>query len=401
MEFYLQFGYGMMELSRSLVRDWGGGTVILSPRDLREEQLSKLANQVRRRGGEVLLDPQFYLPRAEHERLRSHRYWPDDYDSTGFWSGPDLTQLLTQLLSLNHELNSASFVLPGLYTPEVDDDWLSRQSMMIEEAERLGLSASDLIVTVALGSSATRDEDQIHEVLNAADDWDAEGVYLVCEHSNVEYLVTDPNWLANVIDLAAGLRLKGKQVIIGYCNQQMLIAACASASAVASGTWMNVRSFPPTKFRAFEEQEERRRATWYYCPQCLSEFTIPFLDVAWRQGVLQQLVPPASPAGNLSAVLFQGDRPTSVGFREPQAFHHYLATFRDQVVNSRLDTFDDTVAAHEQMLDEAESLLTDLHAVGVRGQHRDFLDIVDVNRAAIALLQSTRGPTLRRYWNEL
>jgi hypothetical protein len=97
MEFFLQFGYGMMEHCRSLIREWGGGTVILSPRDLTDEQLRRLSRELRSLGGKVLLDPQFYLPHADHQRLCSHSYWPNDYESMGFWSGPELNKLVSDI----------------------------------------------------------------------------------------------------------------------------------------------------------------------------------------------------------------------------------------------------------------------------------------------------------------
>lgn len=80
--------------------------------------------------------------------------------------------------------------------------------------------------------------------------WETPGYHIVCENRNGNYLVTDPNWLANVIDLAAGLRLRGAAVALGYCDQQLLIASIAKVNAIASGTWMNARSFPPEKFQA-------------------------------------------------------------------------------------------------------------------------------------------------------
>jgi hypothetical protein len=94
MELYLQFGYGMMEHCRVLVERWGGGTVILSPRDLEDDQLSRMSTAIRALpGGSVLLDPQFYLPHADHERLCGHEYWPDDYETGVFWQGPGLTRI--------------------------------------------------------------------------------------------------------------------------------------------------------------------------------------------------------------------------------------------------------------------------------------------------------------------
>src|SRR5690606_7813383 len=147
-----------------------------------------------------------------------------------------------------------------------------------------GASGRPLFATVALGADAVKSDESIDEVLAAAETWGVAGVYLVCEHPKGEYLLTDPTWLSNVLDLVAGLRLKGKTVIVGYCNHQMLALACVGANAIASGTWMNVRSFPPAKFRAQYDDEIKQRAIWYYCPQALSEYKVPFLDIAKKQG---------------------------------------------------------------------------------------------------------------------
>ncbi len=42
MNLYLQLGHGMMEHCRHLISRWGGGTVILSPRDLSPDQLPSI-----------------------------------------------------------------------------------------------------------------------------------------------------------------------------------------------------------------------------------------------------------------------------------------------------------------------------------------------------------------------
>src|SRR5689334_4445844 len=101
MELMLQLGAGMMEHSAALIREWGGGTVILSPRDLNNRQLLQFSRQILGLGGMTLFDPQFYLPHSEHRRLRSHSYWPSDYESMIFWSGAELVDLLTNILQLN------------------------------------------------------------------------------------------------------------------------------------------------------------------------------------------------------------------------------------------------------------------------------------------------------------
>jgi hypothetical protein len=85
-ELYLQSGHNMMSLCRELISKWGGGTVILSPRDLEEDRLCRFADEIIGRGGKTLLDPQLYNPRASHPRLTDHAYWPNDYSTD--WSCP-------------------------------------------------------------------------------------------------------------------------------------------------------------------------------------------------------------------------------------------------------------------------------------------------------------------------
>ncbi len=212
----------------------------------------------------------------------------------------------------------------------------------------------------------------MQQVLEEVDKWDVSGIYLVCEHPNGDYFISDPTWLANVLDLVGGSRISGKKVVLGYCNHQMLIAASTSANAIASGTWMNVRSFPPTKFRNSYEDEIKQRTTWYYCPDApLSEYKIAFLDIPQQQGVLDQMRVPAA-LSPYADNLFSGPQPTTVPFSEQHAFRHYLECLRHQTLNARHDTFDATLEFHEQLLDSAENLLSRFHAVGIRGQMRDF-----------------------------
>ena len=402
MELTLQFGFGMMDHSRALIESWRGGTVILSPRDLSPNQLTKLSESILRlNGGRVWLDPQFYVPRADHERLCSHAYWPQNFETGIFWQGSPLQRLLRELKKLNVELSCSSFVLPGMLARPIDEDWLESQEAIIEAgvAEDVG---KPLVSTIALSDESVQDIDQISELIERVERWRVDEFYIVAEHPNGDYLVTDPSWLANLIDLAAGLRLLGKKVTIGYCTHQMLIAAAAKVTALASGTWMNVRSFPPEKFVVPTEDEIKQRSKWYYCPQALSEYKIPFLDIAKRQGVLQSMAPPAGLGSPYADVLFSGVQPTlAKAFSEQAAFRHYLQSLHSQSALSVKGTFQETVDWHRSALDTAASLLETLRRRGVTGQLRDFTDSVDANRAALQVLLDLRGASLSRAWANL
>jgi hypothetical protein len=182
---------------------------------------------------------------------------------------------------------------------------------------------------------------------------------------------------------------------------QLLIAGLAKAPAIASGTWMNVRSFPPEKFHADYEDEIRQRAAWYYCPQALSEYKLPFLDLAYSQGLLPDKAPNPNLGSNYAANLFGGAQPTTVGLDEPNAFRHYLHCLHTQVSSIGANSFNDAVATEERRLEDARQFLNRLQRAGVLGQLRDFFPVIDVNLAAIRAHANTRGHQMRRRWNSL
>ncbi|MCL4849389.1 MAG: hypothetical protein KJ066_22785 [Acidobacteria bacterium] len=401
MELHLQFGFGMMEHCRHLLTEWGGGTVVLSPRDLNDKQLRSLAEDVAGiEGGRTLLDPQFYVPHADHDRLCSHGFWPADFTSGSFFQGPEMESLVRQIVELNKELGTEAIILPGILANPVDDLWLAHHESFVTTARDIA-GGIELYATLALGADTARSREQVTALLESVTRWKADGYYIVCEHPNGEYLVQDAIWLAHVLDLTAGLRLAGAQVILGYCNHQMLVAHVAGANAICSGTWMNVRSFPPDKFSKDYEEEIRRRATWYYCPQVLSEYKIPFLDVAYAQGVLDLMKPPPELDGGYVGRLFSGVQPSSVRISEQAAFRHYLHALRGQALALKAESYDEARRAHEQMINDAEALLGTLGSNGVLGANREFTDSLDVNRAALAMLDRQRGAVLRRRWTSL
>ncbi len=401
MDLALQLGHGMMTMSEALVSSWGGGTVILSPRDLDDSQLHRMSARIQDdANGEVLLDPQFYLPHADHHRLVQHGYWPQAYETNGFWGGEAVGKFVASLLALNDALGCQEFIVPSLFAEQVDEDWATRQRLTMAEARRVN-APERLLATVALGADALRSSDQVHAVLDEARGWDVGGVYLVPEHPNGDYLVKDPAWLANLLDLVAGLRLRGLRVVVGYSNQQMLILAAAGATTIASGTWMNVRCFPPEKFRTVYDDEMKQRATWFYSPQALSEYKLATLDIAQRLGMLEVLRPDRLMGAGSADILFAGPQPSTVGFREPDAFRHFLTCLKWQTERARKDSFDSTLDEHMRLMDNVETLLARLHAEHITGQLRDFYESIDAHRQALTVLRQERGPTLRRKWAEL
>lgn len=398
MDFYLQCGHGMMAHARDLVEQWGKGGAILSPRDLDEAQLIRAATEVNDAGGAVLFDPQCYVHDADHKQLTAHPYWQSfrSVSTMTLLNGDGFASVLADLASLATKMGTWRHILPGLLATRVDDDWFALQDGVIAEAPN-HFRKDSTFATIALGSDVMRDEKQIEAVVDRAETWDVHGVYVVAETPG-SYLVEDPIWLANLLILVSGLRLQGKTVIVGYSNHQSLCLAAAGANVIASGTWLNVRAFAPEKFYVAAEDDNPRRKNWYYCPQALSEYKVPFLDVAQATGVLAQMAPDPALGSVYADPLFSGAQPTTVEWKQPAAFRHYLTCLRSQACSAWKGGYTSTYDALSRELDSAEAMLRMLRNNRVLGGDRDFSPYVDVNRAALAVFDRARGAMLRRRW---
>jgi hypothetical protein len=388
-----------MEHTAKLLEDWGDGGVILSPRDLDQAKLEKMAKRLEGRGTELLVDPQCFVRDADHYRLVEHVYFKTYKScSTGsIVTGEGAKAIIDDIAALNETLRATQFIVPGLLATTVSDDWFAfHEPLLAAAATRL--PKVPRLATIALSADAAANEAQVEAIIERVAAWPVDGFYVVAETPNGDYLIDSPTWLANVLILASGLKLLGRSLIVGYGNHQLLALAAANTDAMAVGTWLNVRALDVDKFYTPEEDEISRRAVWYYCPPALTEYKIPFLDIAQRNGVLEAMRPPAVLGSSYADLLFSGVTPTAVNWPEPSAFRHYLTCLRGQARQLTQASFTDALAAQERMLGTAAKLLPRLKKAGVFSSERDFTPCLDVNAAALITLDNARGALLRRRW---
>lgn len=398
MDLYLQLGHGMMDHAVKLLSAWGHGGAILSPRDLDDAQLKAIGRKIATIGGEVLLDPQCFLRDADHYRLIEHDYWKvfRSHSTSDLASGSGSAALLKALGALNDDVAASRFILPGLLADPVTNEWFALHEHIVADGVALR-GAERTVATIALSEQAVLSEDQVEAVVERVAKWPCAGVYLVFEPPG-PYLVDNPVWVANVLILASGLKLAGKTLVAGYCSHQLLVLAATKADVIASGTWLNVRAFPPEKFYSAGEEEQSRRAVWYYCPQALSEYKLSFLDIALRNGVLDEMRPAPAMGSLYADPLFRGPAPSTIKWGEQNAFRHYLTCLRAQCLLATRGSLAETLKFLHAQLDAVEILLKRLRKAGVSGQQRDFTEYVDVNRSGLVTFEYARGRRLHKNW---
>ena len=400
MNFYIQMGHGMQKMCKELLSYWGGkSAIIISPLNIAPGSLIRFSNEIKKLNGKVLFDPQLYFPRECHKNVSRYDYWPRD-DITSLEAG-DCDDLILSLASLNKNINAECFILPSSIERKVDSRWGAVQKAVIDSARKFS-SGMELLQTIAITGDVLLDESQVESIVQFAEQWDVEGVYIVCEHPEGYYLVDSPLWVSNLLALVAGIKRLRKKVIVGYASHQLLCLALSKCDVIAAGNYLNVRWFQPERFAPPENGENsRRRAKWYYCPQALSEFKVPFLDIAKRIDMLSAMIPPHNMMNKYCKMLFGAGLPSSTGYGEKEAHRHYLHCLKLQCLSATRSTYIETRDAQLIALETAEQLLSGLRAKGIRGQNRDFGDIIDVNRAAIAAHDIAYQFPLQKEWNTL
>lgn len=396
MKFYIQMGHGMQTLCKDLCEAWQGTTVILSPQNIYPtDKLLSFAASLRKVNGAVLLDPQLYSPRKYHKNLQKHTYWPRD-SVTSIELG-ECQDLLAKLSDINAAIESKAFIIPSNIINKIDNRWGKIQGKVATQARQVA-DGQRLLLTVALGKDVLTDDLQVESITQYAEHWNVDGVYIVYEHPERYYLIDNPMWLANLLSLVAGIKRLGKEVIVGYANHQMLPLALAKCDAIAAGNFQNVRWFQPEHFETTDNDKISQRTKWYYCPQALSEFKVAYLDIAKRANILDRMAPPPSMSNQYSNVLFGGAMPSSTNYSERDSFKHYLHCLRIQCENASKKTYVDSRNAQFAQLETAACILDGLHDERIKGQDRDFSEIVDVNEAAIQTFDREFGFVMAQEW---
>lgn len=399
MELFLQFGFGMKQHCKTLISEWGQGSVILSPRDMSSDAMCKFTKELGKIGGTSLLDPQFYNPHANHPGILLHANWDPEAATEEVCSEEGVMDLVLNLKKENDSIGTKAFILPALFCKSVSQEYLDCQGMVADVSARW--DDKPRYASICISNDVVKSVEQLAMIADTAGQWDVDGYYVVAEHPMKSYLVDDPTWMANLLQFCFELKSLKRTVIVGYTSPQMLLLSCAKIDAIATGTWQNVRSFNIGKFDEPEPDSITRKKTWYYSPDTYGEYPIPFVQVAYKMGVISKLKPSRDFRHGYADRLFGDVPPEAVGFGDRDAFLHYLSCMHKQVELASVSSFRDRVALAETQLNQAKALNAELKAKGVSGQARDFTDIYDVNIAALKTFVHGTGFIAEQMWDQL
>ena len=403
MELYLQFGHGMKALTLDLAKKWDHTSVILSPRDMTPEQLEVWSKDFEKAGVDCYFDPQCYCPKSELKRLAQYSYWDSNLNTNLQSSDTPIDSEIKGIKYYNDVAKSKAYILPSILNPYSSvwaTSFMLQSKRFIEAAKRI-MGDKPIYITLAFPKDfLIQNESVIEPILQEILDWNVDGYYVIAEALERKYLTDNPMWLSNVLHICATLKSANKKVIYGYGNHQMLPLALLKADAMASGTWLNVRSFTN---RFVDLDEQKRKSTWVYYPESLSEYKMSFMDWAFNHGYLESMRSADKGFLDISInKIFQSSaQPSATGFNETDAFKHYLCCLKHQIELLDKPSYKEAFGSYEMLLMTAEREIERLESKGVYAQARSFRDVIDVNRAALMQLDKGHGFSLGMMWKSL
>lgn len=374
MKFYLQQGYGMMALNEECAQANENCGFILSPRSLNKRQsidrISEHAKKLQKKGSEVLFDPQFYQPRTNLEKITQFPYFDDSAFLTQDFVGDGAKKMALSAIKYQElDLNVDSYIIPGIYTNSIDEDWLEIFDNLLVGSLSSSYNKKEYYQTISLGPDAVLSpnfDDFIGQCVLSP----VNGFYVVLKEPEDNYLIQDSLYLYRLLDAFLSLKLANKKVILGYANQQDLMFAGAGIDGLATGNYQNVRKFDPSIFIDSNEEDIKRKGKWYFDGKTLSEYKLQQLDLAFSRGLKDKF----GPINDFNKILFEVDRPSTIAIKwtEKLSFRNYFQYMEDMCRLIEKKEKNERMNMMYEFFKEIESHVNNLASAGFRHGTKGF-----------------------------
>jgi hypothetical protein len=267
---YHQMGHDSWNLIPAENLELFGGLILSPVNDDVEQTSARLEGIANRAALDVVLDPQFYIPRSGRGRLPT---WPhfdagcdtQDLSNTEWWA-----QRCRSLVNVAEQLDVRSICSPAIL-PRVHDiqyyEWTMNCADQLVNA--VGARSISVLLTAVVSFrdlAAPGASDRITSVLTRSP---LERVYLIFyDDLTARQQWTDTDALTGGMMLIRSLEQAGTKVLVGYSGFDMMLWKYAGASDVATGKFFNLRRFGPERWD--ETQSEGRVVEYWTEPSLIT-----------------------------------------------------------------------------------------------------------------------------------
>jgi hypothetical protein len=246
-----QCGDRSQKLVQEQLEHGNGVGVVISPRDLKQENAEAYSVEYRQHGADVLLDQQFYVPDFANVNLASyaisqHRAAISQRNQI---SDGALDRLAQDLEDSNKKLHTSAVIAPAVIYEAARADIVQLNARMFSAAKRAGDALGvPTYATVVLGRSVTTSTQTLSPVLSQVTALDADGWYIAYEF-DAPRIPFDRNDIERAGSAILTLACTGVPVLHAYAGPMAILSQGLGATAAGVGHSQNTWQFTPDRWQ--------------------------------------------------------------------------------------------------------------------------------------------------------
>lgn len=352
MSFYLQHGYGKGQKLQNLASTGRLAGVILSAADEDAQTLDNTAQEARRFGIDVRIDPQTYVystaPRGLGRKHDSHGVQFSDLH----WSqdAKTVSKQVEAVGDLNRRLNpEGRWIAPSVVQSSFADVWTPLAVQLARTASE-AWGPEKTIATLAIDDVALDTWRNVDEWLDVATTLEVAGFYILVGRSNTTYppAAWSVDRLTNLLRLIYNLsELNGYEVTWGYSDSEGLLGIAAGADHMASGWSYSLRQFNAAKWQPSDSKGGRAATPRLHLEKLWSPLrAVSEADEIFKSKIRDEIFTEEQVAN------FSTRRFDSISRLEAQEMHLNLLATRASNL-SRIESVSDRMDRVEKSLDRA------------------------------------------------
>jgi hypothetical protein len=254
MSAYFQMGHDSENLVGAVDLEEFAGA-ILSPVNRAPDDLRSFIPRARQVGvKDIILDPQFYFPRATRGKLGQHVYFPTDFDTNDYSSDSWWSDVVEALVTEGKELAVNAIATPVIF-PRLWDDkyWARCISTFFQLKEKLGGETSRPVFTAFVNINSLHAPSEVFRLASIISESGAKDflLILVTEVEPRREIVDDAG-LSGFMHLIHLLAQTGV-VTVSYTCSDLILYKAAGAANCATGKFFNLRRFTSSRFDDSEQ----------------------------------------------------------------------------------------------------------------------------------------------------
>ena len=254
MSAYFQMGHDSENLVGATDLEEFAGA-ILSPVNRAPHELRSFIPKAREVGvRDIILDPQFYFPRAARGKLGQHAYFPTDFDTNDYSSDSWWLDVVGKLVAEGKELAVDAIATPVI-CPRLWDDkyWTRCINTFSQLTKKLAGEKIRAVFTAFVNINSLHSPDEVFRLASVISESGAKEflLILVTEIEPRREIIDDAG-LSGFMHLIYLLAQTGL-VTVSYTCSDVILYKAAGAANCATGKFFNLRRFTSSRFNESEQ----------------------------------------------------------------------------------------------------------------------------------------------------